>query len=271
MDPHGHIPGFHLPGSLIPRQDHEEALRLKSCLPQHAAVEVALVEPVGYSKIQRLTATTDLCEIAELLEASTDARTRASAATRYEGGWRATVVATWRRLSDAGTFGPPSHDIVTVRCRWPALGKPQHLVFEELARKPGLLVLDAQPFCLREGLDSITETRGRMDVWIAADGKTFRREEVYRPGCGESRAARDARLTYYLSNDTRQGAAVTVAVPVGEPPRTKDVRGTLFRPGETTGLRDTIVLTDRGSRASHSLDHELGTVLAAAIRKLPSR
>jgi hypothetical protein len=214
--------------------------------------------------LEKLQGATDLDELAALLEAGTCTRLHSTHATAFDREWRTAVESVWQRLVKAGVFGPPSHDIVSVRCHWPNFGKPQRLTFEELSRQPGWLVLDAQPFCLQEGLDIRRETRGQMDVWIAADLQTFRREEVYRPASTESRATHDARLTYYWMNGTRQGP-VTVAVPVGEPPRTVDVSGFLL-PRETKELRDTILLTDKGSRDGHSLDHDLGTALAAGIR-----
>jgi hypothetical protein len=102
-----------------------------------------------------------------------------------------------------------------------------------------------------------------MDVWIAADGQTFRREELFRADRGTSRTDHDAKLTYYWTNDTRQ-RPVPVAVPVGEPPRTEEARSFLS-PNITKALRDTSLLTEKGSRDSHSLDHDLGTVLSALI------
>jgi hypothetical protein len=278
MDPPpGHIPGFHMPGTLIPVQDYDRrvleasAQRTPPPRPEYLARRATVEREVRQlGGIGRLTATTDLAEIARLLEAGTYTRSHPSFATAFEFQWRAAVDATWRRLSEAGAFGLPTHDIVAVRCHWPVPAKPQRLTFEELSRQPGWLVLDAQPICFREGTDSVTETRGTMDVWIRADGQTFRRGEVFRPDHTESRGTHDARLSYSWKEDTRQGP-VEVAVPVGEPPRTEETRRRFLIPAVTEALRDTVLLTENGSRRSHTLDHDLGTALAAAIRASRTR
>ncbi len=219
--------------------------------------------------VARLEAATDLEEIGRLLREGTFRRlTPAADKTGFAFAWREAVEATWRRLSEAGTLGPPTHDIATVRCLW---HKYERVKFEELSRQPGWLVPDAVPYVFREGLEIIKESRGRMDVWIAADGQTFRREEVFRADRGTSRADHDAKLTYHWSNGTAQHP-VTVAVPVGEPPRTEEKRGFLL-PTETKALQHTILLTEKGSRDSHHLDHDLGTALSALIvskRRVPA-
>src|ERR1019366_588751 len=162
--PNGHIPGVHLPGTLILRQQHEEALRQQGSLTQQAAAEAEVQQLRELDRLtQRLIVATDLDEITRVLEASTSTPRYAWQKTTVDLGWRAAVGVTWRRLSQAGTFGPPSHDIVTVHCRWPVHGKPQRLTFEELSRQPAWLVLDAQPY-VRRGPDRREETRGTMDV-----------------------------------------------------------------------------------------------------------
>jgi hypothetical protein len=184
----------------------------------------------------------------------------------------------WARLVASGAVGPPTHDIVTTRYRWPATST---LRFEELSRQPGWLVPDAQPFCFHCPGEDFEETRGLMDVWIAADGQTFRRENVFLPGCGQSLADHDARLTYFW-HETRS-SPVNVAVLVGEPPRTEEVSRFLL-PRETKALRDTILLTEKGSRdietwrppyayrehdvGRFDLVHDLGSTLAAFIDRL---
>jgi hypothetical protein len=278
MDPPpGHIPGVHIPGTLIPVQDYDRrvlgasAQRKPPPRPEYLARQEAVEREVRrLGGIGRLTATADLDEITRLLEAGAYTPSDPSFATAFELQWRAAVDGTWQRLSEAGTFGPPTHDIVTVRCHWPVHGKPQRLTFEELSRQPSWLVTDAAPYVFREGLDIIKESRGRMDVWIAADGQTFRREEIFRADHGASRTDHDAKLTYYWKNDTRQ-RPVEVAVPVGGPPRTEETRRRFLIPAETKALRDTVLLTERGSRRSHTLDHDLGRALAAAIRASRTR
>jgi hypothetical protein len=273
MDPPpGYIPGVHIPETLIPVQDYDRRVVEASAQRKPRPVRTTLArQEVVEREIRRLggigrpTATTDLEEITRLLEAGAYTRRDPSFATAFELRWRAAVDTTWRRLSEASTFGSPTHDIVAVRCHWPAHGKPQRLTFEELSRQPSWLVTDAAPYVLREGLDIIKESRGRMDVWIAANGLTFRREELFRADHGLSRTDHDAKLTYYWKNDTRQ-RPVDVAVPVGDSPRTEETRRRFLIPAETKALRDTVLLTERGSLRSHTLDHDLGTALAAAIR-----
>jgi hypothetical protein len=233
-----------------PPPGHNEATR-------RAAVE-ADAQLEGWA--HRLRTATNLDEIARLLDAGNYTPSGRSA-------WRPPVEETWQRLSKAGVLGPPSHDIAIVRCQWPVHGKPQRLIFEEMSRQAGWLVLDAQPFCFREGFDIREEATGRMDVWIAANGTTFRREEVYRGNPQGGRAAHDATLSYYLKNDARHHP-VAVAVPRDRPPRTKEVSGFL-KPRETRALLETILLTTQGSRGGHSLDHNLGTALAAALHQRP--
>ncbi len=268
--PSGYIPGVHMPGTLIPVQDYDRqvlgapARRETSHRPEYLDRQEAVEGKVRrLGGTGRLTATTDLDEITRLFDAGIYTRRDPSFATPFEVQWRAAVDATWQRLSEAGTFGPPTHDIVSVHCHWPLHGKAQRLTFEELARQPGWLVLDAQPICWRWG-EFLEETRGEMDVWIAADGQTFRREVVFRAEHGQTRAAHDAELNYRWRNDTRQ-RPVNVAVPAGEPPRTEEVGGFLS-PRETKALQDTILLTKREGYYSHTLSHDLGTALAAAIR-----
>jgi len=208
--------------------------------------------------VQRLADADDLDEIASVLEAGADVVGEGFARLK------------WRRLLEQGALGPPSHDIVTARCHWTDWGKPQRLTFEELSRQPAWFGPDAQPFCLREGLSSpMKETRGRMDVWFARDGRTFRREVIYRPKSGTSRSAHDARLTWEWTNETRS-VERAVAVPVGEPPCTREEKGFL-RPPRTTALRNTILLTHEGSVRGHLLEHDLARALAAAIRNRSAR
>lgn len=219
----------------------------------------------------RLSNATDLQEIAAVLGAGTDGGHDSSATTL---AWKTAVNATWARLSAAGTFESPAHDIVTVKAGWS--GDPGRGVLEfgyEISRQHGWLVRNAMPFEIHEGLDIRTVIKGRMDVWIAADGQTFRREELFRGTRGTSLADHDAQLTYRLRNHMNQ-ERVTVAVPVGEPPRTVEEKKFLL-PRETKALRNTILLMDKLAGPATSRpsgpDPDLVSALSALLRSTRAR
>jgi hypothetical protein len=226
---------------------------------EHARRTAACAQQADWTK--RLEAATGREQIAGILETGADILPDH------------TVEKTFKRLHAAGALGPPTHDLLDVEVHW--LGKMrrqragqyferQRLIFRELRRRPGWLAADGQPVCFREGTDSLTETRARMDVWIDAEGRTFRRERVYRGGPGTSREDHDSQLT--TDWEDPQSRPKLVAVPVGEPPRTVEEKGFLL-PRKTTALRATILLTSEGSYGSHSLEHRLAHALATVLRR----
>ena len=112
-----------------------------------------------------------------------------------------------------------------------------------------------------------------MDVWIAADGQTFRREELFRGTPGTSLADHDAQLTYHLRNWLSE-RRIIAAVPVGGRPCAVEEKKFLL-PRETKALRDTIHLVDWAGRPATSPpsgpDPNLGSALATLVRAASAR